>query len=374
LLLFYLIISILCAGRNLGRIGDAMKEWFHLSFRQSVWLLLPFFLLSGVSACNLPAGRVIPSLDLTSVAQTAESQLTQIAETVAATLDLSITQPAVTPTPIVISVTPASNRTETPLPPEIPCDRAGAGAILDVTYPDDSRLLPGQSFTKIWRLVNRGSCAWNRNYQVVWFSGDRLGLSPSQPLPGRVEPGESVDIAVDMLAPQQPGLYTSYWMLRNPEGKLFGIGPAGNAPFWVRIQVIAAFTPTPTSTPTLTPTPVILASGRFDLALGQGVDLDRGEVTSEEGVDIRFTQTDEGSTWLEVEEDAGLMIFGEGQPSLNDCRSAIFSTSRIGLQSLSEGTHLCYRTSEGLSGFLRIVTFSQPPLSVRFDFTTWLIP
>lgn len=351
-----------------------MKEWVHLSIRQSVMLLLPLMLLSGISACNLPGGRVIPSVDLTSVAQTAESQLTQMAETVAATLDLSITQPAVTPTPIVISVTPASNRTETPLPPEIPCDRAGAGAILDVTYPDDSRLLPGQSFTKIWRLVNRGSCTWNRNYQVVWFSGDRLGLSPSQPLPGRVEPGESVDIAVDMLAPQQPGLYTSYWMLRNPEGKLFGIGPAGNAPFWVRIQVIAAFTPTPTSTPTLTPTPVILASGRFDLAIGQGVDLDRGEVSSEEGVDIWFTQTEEGSAWLEVEEDAGLMIFGEGQPSLNDCRSAIFSTSRIGLQSLSEGTYLCYRTSEGLSGFLRIVTFSQTPLSVRFDFTTWLIP
>ncbi|WP_322792359.1 NBR1-Ig-like domain-containing protein [Bellilinea sp.] len=350
------------------------KVWVQFSGCLPIKFLLPFFILVSLAACNFPLGSPAPFFDPTSFAQTAEFQLTQIAANVATMVGANLTQPAVTPTPIVITLTPSPILSFTAAPPESSCDRAGAGAILDVTYPDDSRLLPGQPFTKIWRLVNRGSCPWNRDYQVVWFSGDRLGTSSSQPLPGKVDPGESVDIAVDMLAPQQPGLYTSYWMLRNPEGKLFGIGPGGNAPFWVRIQVVAVYTPTPTSTPTMTPTPMILASGRFELQPGLGVDLDSGEVTDDEGVDLRLIQSEEGSFWFEVDENAGLMIFGEVAPSLNDCRSAIFSSTRISVESLSEGLNLCYRTNEGLPGSMRMVSVSQAPLVMRFDFVTWLIP
>ncbi|GAP11314.1 hypothetical protein BECAL_02500 [Bellilinea caldifistulae] len=370
-----MIIQILCAARILGRIGHAMNDGFYLSIRYIIFLFSTLFLMIALAACNIPSGSPAASLDLTALAQTAEIQLTQIAASLAATLNQNVTQPAVTPTPIILTPTPSLQNTGTAFPAEIPCDRAGAGSMLDVTYPDDSRLLPGQQFTKIWRLVNRGSCTWNRNYQVVWFSGDRLGVSPSQPLPGKVEPGESVDIAVDMLAPQQPGLYTSYWMLRNPEGKLFGIGPGGNAPFWARIQVIAIYTSTPTATPTTTPTPITLASGRFDLGLGEWVDLDLGELSGdEEKADIRLIQTDEGSIWVEVFGNAGLMIFGEVQPSVNDCRSAIFSTNRIGVESIPEGTFLCYRTNQGLSGSLRVVSISPSPLTIRFDFLTWAIP
>lgn len=370
-----MIIQILCESGILGRIGHAMNHGFQLSVRQIVLPFISIILLTGLSACNIPASSPTASFNLTSLAQTAEVQLTQIASTLEATLNPNLTQPAVTPTPMVMTPTPSQNSTEVPLSSEIPCDRAGVGAILDVTYPDDSRMLPGQAFTKIWRLVNRGSCSWNRNYQVVWFSGDRLGINPSQPLPGKVEPGESVDVAVDMIAPQQPGLYTSYWMLRNPDGKLFGIGPGGNAPFWVRIQVIAAYTSTPTLTPTLTPTPIILAGGQFDLMLGEWIDLDLGKVTDdEEKADIRLVQTEEGSLWIEVEQSTGLMVFGEVQPSFDDCRSAVFSTSRIGLDTIPEGTFLCYRTREGLAGSLKVVSLSPSPLMVRFDFTTWMIP
>ena len=351
-----------------------MRFWVQYSGFQPIKYLLPFFILVSLVACNSPLGSQKPSFDPTSFAQTAEVQQTQFAMNAATMADVNFTQPAVTPTPVVITVTPSPAFTSTFPSAEAACDRAGAGAILDVTFPDDSRLLPGQPFTKIWRLVNRGSCSWNRDYQVVWFSGDRLGTSSLQPLPGKVEPGESVDIVVDMLAPQQPGLYTSYWMLRNPEGKLFGIGPGGNAPFWVRIQVVAVYTQTPTLTPTMTPTPMILASGRSELQPGLGIDLDSGEVTEDDGVDLRLIQSDEGILWFEVLENAGLMIFGEAAPSLNDCRSVIFSSSRISVELLAEGISLCYRTNEGLPGSMRILSVSQAPIIIRFDFVTWLIP
>lgn len=338
------------------------------NYKTAIMLLL---MMLGAEGCVALQSSPTPAFDPTRFARTAEAQLTGIAATLV-NVNASLTQTTVAPFPSSLTVTPEGGRTPTLNDTEIPCNRAGAGTILDVTYPDDSRLLPGQPFTKVWRLVNRGSCTWTRDYQVVWFSGDRLGTSPAQPLPGKVEPAESVDIAVDMIAPQQPGLYTSYWMLRNPEGELFGIGPEGNAPFWVRIQVIAAYTSTPTATPTLTPTPVVAVSGRIDVAVGEGVDLDEGEVTNETGADFIITQLNDGSLWIEVVEGGGMMIFGEGQPTLNDCRSAVFSENRIGLEKITETVYFCYLTDEGLSGYLRPISINPQPFTLQFEYVTWL--
>jgi hypothetical protein len=57
-------------------------------------------------------------------------------------------------------------------------------------------------------------------------------------LDGRVRPGQSVELSVDLVAPDAPGDYTSRWMLRNADGKLFGIGANRDKPFWVRIKVV----------------------------------------------------------------------------------------------------------------------------------------
>ncbi|HPK27164.1 MAG TPA: NBR1-Ig-like domain-containing protein, partial [Anaerolineaceae bacterium] len=81
-------------------------------------------------------------------------------------------------------------------------------------------------------------------------------------------PGQSIDVSVEFIAPFESGTYQSNWMLQSQAGELFGLGPNGDAPFWVRIQVVGLETPTqtptstlsgsetatPTPTPTLTPT------------------------------------------------------------------------------------------------------------------------
>jgi hypothetical protein len=78
-----------------------------------------------------------------------------------------------------------------------------------------------------------------------------------------VRPGESVEISVDIAAPQKPGVYQGNWKLQNTEGQLFGIGPNSSAPFWVRIMVLAPPTDTDapaTQTPTLTETLTLIPS------------------------------------------------------------------------------------------------------------------
>jgi hypothetical protein len=61
--------------------------------------------------------------------------------------------------------------------------------------------------------------------------------TPTQPLGQAVKPGESVDISVALVAPEQPGTYTGEWMLQTPDGRRFGLGNRGLTPFWVRIVV-----------------------------------------------------------------------------------------------------------------------------------------
>ncbi|MBN2550758.1 MAG: hypothetical protein JXB15_16455 [Anaerolineales bacterium] len=140
-------------------------------------------------------------------------------------------------TPLLPTFTPLPP-TFTPLPPTAvppPCD--WAQFVKDVTVPDGTDMLPGQTFTKVWRLRNIGSCSWNTSYALIYVSGDRMHTYNAVGLPGIVHPGNTIDLSVEFVAPDQPGDYRSYWMLRNSYGQAFGIGPNANKPFWVDIDV-----------------------------------------------------------------------------------------------------------------------------------------
>lgn len=95
--------------------------------------------------------------------------------------------------------------------------------VADITVPDDTVVPAGEGFTKTWRLRNNGTSTWTLDYKLVFSHGDDL-LSPAQTnLPIQVPPGETVDIYVELTAPDQPGEYVSHWMLMNANGDLFGV-------------------------------------------------------------------------------------------------------------------------------------------------------
>ena len=155
------------------------------------------------------------------------------------------------------TVTPGGP-TITPGPVTVPpsaCDRAQF--IADVTIPDRTVVNPGATFTKTWRLKNVGTCAWTTSYQLVFSSGAQLGAPSSATFPKNVAVGETVDVSVNMTAPSAPGSYRGFWMFKNANGALFGIGRNANQPWWV--DIIVSGTPVtpggPTNTPTATVTP-----------------------------------------------------------------------------------------------------------------------
>ena len=159
--------------------------------------------------------------------------------------------PTVTGTPptATVTTTPGTGTPTIPPPPST-CDRAQF--IADVTVPDGTTFTPGSTFKKTWRLKNIGTCTWTTAYSLIFDSGEKMGGPDSAPMPTNVAPGQTVDISVNLVAPNAGGTYRGYWKFKNSTGAPFGIGSAGTKSFWVEIKVSGP-TPTPT-TPSGTPT------------------------------------------------------------------------------------------------------------------------
>lgn len=344
--------------------------------------LLFLLTLIGLTGCNFP---VSPSDQI--VETTVAPQYATVSAILTATSEQLITEqpteptqentPQFTPSPTqpesTVGLTNASTLAPS-LTPTMMCDLAQAGVPIDVSVPDDSSMRPGESFAKIWRLVNAGSCTWSHEYTMVWFSGDDLGVRREEPFNVVVVPGQNVDLSVDMIAPEKAGVYQSNWKLRNPRGELFGIGPGGGAPFWVRIKVEAQDTPTATTVPpTLTPTPIVSSSGSASLAVGQSFDLDAGQVIP--GSDADFTLEAGTEKIILVPKNASRMAnHGSTVPSLVDCQSAALSAdpTAIGLEFL--GRYLCLQTGKGLPGYLLIDQIDIPNGTINIQYLVWSVP
>jgi len=264
-----------------------------------------------------------------------------------------------------------------------PCRNAAAPAApFDLTVPDGTVLHPGEVFTKVWQVINTGTCTWNPAYAVVWFAGPPLGAPRQVPLHQIVPPGHAVTLAVDMVAPLADGVYQSYWKLRAPSGTLFGIGVGGGDPFWVRIRVASGKPPTATPTPTLTPpptatptptpspspTPVVQAEGRVALVLGDGLEVD-GEKTSATDLLYLFAN---GAHVLRPQDAARWGVFGMHLPSPEDCHASAHSAADLPVDSLQVGTYLCYRSSDGHEGYACLEAVNRATWRVVLSFRTWV--
>lgn len=220
----------------------------------NLFLLLSISLLLG--AC-VPGFVPAPTEDIqmlqTAVAQTVEVRLTQDAfATLIAqpTQTIEATQKSIpdTPVPPTETLLPTATftlvATNTPLPTSIPptptstpipCD--WVGFVSDVTVADNTVFSPSDSFVKTWRLKNIGSCTWTTDYDLVFISGNAMNGPATQSLNRAVLPGETVDISINLVAPDSEGTYTGYWRLRNANNAIFGIGANAEKSFWVQIKV-----------------------------------------------------------------------------------------------------------------------------------------
>lgn len=223
--------------------------------RLTIFLLLAVL---TISACSYPSSNVVqptqvaPDLIYTAAAQTVAAQLTQAASGKVPTVvpptsvPTSIQPPpAPTNTPLPTEPLPTNTPapTKTPVPPTpnpVPCNHISW--VKDVNYTDNTEVDPGTDFTKTWRLRNTGSCTWDSSYVVIFDHGDAMSAPASSLVTnGKVLPGDTVDVSVDMTSPDDAGTYQGFWKLRDGRGNVFGLGDASKA-FWVKIVVVNAIT------------------------------------------------------------------------------------------------------------------------------------
>lgn len=198
-----------------------------------------------LSACNLPSGNEQgQGLQQTAAAQTVEALLSATPNSGAGSTSTNTPAAAATitliPSPIFTN-TPAATAT-----PNCPL----AQFITDVTIPDGTIFNPNQTFNKKWRLKNIGACAWN-GYSLVFDSGDSMN-GPATKAVGTVNPGQEIDLDVDLKAPASAGNYRGYWRLVTNSNVLVPIvsGYQGRS-FYVDIKVqnVATATNTPPALP-----------------------------------------------------------------------------------------------------------------------------
>jgi hypothetical protein len=118
--------------------------------------------------------------------------------------------------------------------------------VADVTVPDGEVMEPGETFTKIWRIRNSGTCEWGPalgEFTWVFQEGHRMGGPAQVLIEETVAPGDEVDVALDLTAPEEPGQHRGVWWVHGPDGEPFGV------PFWVLIEVPGSAPPLESSSP-----------------------------------------------------------------------------------------------------------------------------
>ncbi len=205
-----------------------------MSSRKSTIILSVLVILTAQLACNAPGNSATPDTFATlnglytASAQTLEAASGQTGLTATPGLPL--------PTATLGTSLPATNTATSG--GSVPTSRCDAAQFLgDVTYPDGSIVPRSNTFVKIWRIKNIGTCSWTTSYALVFTSGDTMSGPSVVALAGTVNPGQYIEVPVTFTAPNKDGNYRGYWKLRNAAGTLFGIGDLADTAFWVDIRV-----------------------------------------------------------------------------------------------------------------------------------------
>ncbi len=126
-----------------------------------------------------------------------------------------------------------------PLPEETgTCENNTFAYVQDLNIPDNTTFTPGAEFTKRWEIRNNSDCVWTTDYSIAFVGGEQMSAPDSVPLERPVAPGETIEIAIDMVAPefrQEP--YRGNWQMADPSGEPFGIDGVIEDAFWLQIQV-----------------------------------------------------------------------------------------------------------------------------------------
>ena len=215
-------------------------------------MLMGMLLLAACSTATPAAPTPAPTADLnllrTEVAATVLAQCAQICALTPTATQIPTNTPSPTPTQDITATQVLTLTTGTPGTPG--ASTGDQAKWISQTISDGTRFAPGETFTMVWRIQNIGTTTWTSAYRLRHFSGERFGAPEMIALGTEVAPNQTVDITVQMTAPNTAGTYRTDWVMSN--ATLYNF----NQPVYLEITVALPATSTPTQTvaPSATPT------------------------------------------------------------------------------------------------------------------------
>lgn len=178
-----------------------------------------------------------------------------------------------TVTPESTTATPAATR-----PPNAPDCTNNASFVADLTIPDNTETVGGETFTKTWRIMNTGTCIWASDYTLSHYSEEVMNAPDSVPLPVTF-PGQTADISVELTAPNSIGTHRANFVIQNPAGLIMSINDDSRLWLIINVKTTSAATAAPTSPITAaTPTTASSSSGSGLVTATCGYALDQAKI------------------------------------------------------------------------------------------------
>jgi hypothetical protein len=167
----------------------------------------------------------VPGAVETIVVQTAAAAATQTATVLTPTATLTNTPvptrtasvtPTFTPTFIIRLTTREPTNTTAPTD-QSQTETTGDFACTQVSQSpnDNAHFARKESFSVAWRVKNTGTADWKANsVDFGYVSGAKMYETSLYDLTNNVRVGNTLNLVVDMVAPKNPGTYTTVWSLR----------------------------------------------------------------------------------------------------------------------------------------------------------------
>jgi len=205
-----------------------------MKYKIFLMLLIPALLIAACGSSTTPEPTPDVAAVRTSAASTVVSQFTLTAAAFSPTpppppTNTSAPEPTATETELPIAQVTNAEGTAIEL-----CDKYSWDInTVDVNYPDNTVVSPGEEFTKTWKIKNTGSCAWDDGYVLVYSYGEKMD-GVFVPFTSVIAPGEETEVSVTFKAPDLAGTYFSVWTMQNPKGITF----LGNNDKAILVQIV----------------------------------------------------------------------------------------------------------------------------------------
>jgi hypothetical protein len=122
-----------------------------------------------------------------------------------------------------------------------------------VTVPDNTKFDKGAAFTKTWRVKNSGACDWPAGTKLVFLTGRKLDAAQTEIPVGAVKAGDTKDISVNMVAPNEDATnLVGRWQLQS-DGKALAGEPNLSVVIVAGNPVVATPPPPPSARPVAPP-------------------------------------------------------------------------------------------------------------------------